>query len=535
MSVCGPVPALTTRWAGSGLAASSDTGYQFLLGPGGRDDRVGRDSAAGNPFAYAADNPLEGMDPSGHMVVGLPGDEKTPAETARVISSSQQASVAAGTLRQEQAKAKALAAAAKKNKSKAAAAAAAAAAVKSAAAKLQVAVAARSAAAKAQVAAAKVADERAAAAAKAREQEQVKEEQQAAARNAQIARQERLAQQVDARGPVDKGCGFLGLSCAASGVTSVAKKGWDSFTGSQAGGCLWSSKLSDCVSTGAAVVPVLLAGATDGGAAAADLGADAAVNGISRLFGEDAAADAEGNRIADAAGKCVSGGESFSSDTRVVLATSGVAVPISQLKVGDKVLATSTKTGKTQAEPVAAVLVHHDTDLYDLTVKTSHGTAVIHTTSNHLFWDPSLNKFLPASNLKPGTHLKTPDGQSAVVVGGSVPAVHDGWMWDLSVPGNNDHDFYVQTATTAVLVHNCSPGEITGYTRHGLNQAISRDGVGVSPSAINDAVSNPISVAEQTGGKLKYTGQNAAVILSSTGRVISTWARNSAGWRIVRG
>jgi len=43
-------------------------------------------------------------------------------------------------------------------------------------------------------------------------------------------------------------------------------------------------------------------------------------------------------------------------------------------------------------------------------------------------------------------HLKTPDGQSAVVVGGSVPAVHDGWMWDLTVPGNNDHDFYVLPA-----------------------------------------------------------------------------------------
>jgi hypothetical protein len=51
-------------------------------------------------------------------------------------------------------------------------------------------------------------------------------------------------------------------------------------------------------------------------------------------------------------------------------------------------------------------------------------------------------------------HLKTPDGQSAVVVGGSVPAVRDGWMWDLTVPGNNDHDFYVAVAATAVLVHN---------------------------------------------------------------------------------
>jgi hypothetical protein len=51
-------------------------------------------------------------------------------------------------------------------------------------------------------------------------------------------------------------------------------------------------------------------------------------------------------------------------------------------------------------------------------------------------------------------HLKTPDGQPAIVVGGSVPADHDGWMWDLTVPGNNDHDFYVQASGTPVLVHN---------------------------------------------------------------------------------
>jgi hypothetical protein len=40
------------------------------------------------------------------------------------------------------------------------------------------------------------------------------------------------------------------------------------------------------------------------------------------------------------------------------------------------------------------------------------------------------------------------------VVGGSVPAVHQGWMWDLTVPGNNDHDFYVTSSATPVLVHN---------------------------------------------------------------------------------
>ena len=43
------------------------------------------------------------------------------------------------------------------------------------------------------------------------------------------------------------------------------------------------------------------------------------------------------------------------------------------------------------------------------------------------------------------------------------------------------------------------PSNITGYSRHGLNQAISRDDVGVAPGAILDAVKNPLSITGQSG------------------------------------
>jgi hypothetical protein len=33
-------------------------------------------------------------------------------------------------------------------------------------------------------------------------------------------------------------------------------------------------------------------------------------------------------------------------------------------------------------------------------------------------------------------------------------------MWDLTVPGNNDHDFYVTASEVAVLVHNCGPQDL---------------------------------------------------------------------------
>lgn len=169
--------------------------------------------------------------------------------------------------------------------------------------------------------------------------------------------------------------------------------------------------------------------------------------------GARAAEDAGASAAERVAASC--GGASFTCGSRVLLA-SGAAIPISQLKPGDKVLATNTKTGKTQAEPVSAVLVHHDTNRYDLRVKTAHGSAVIDTTATHLFWDRYLNQWIPAAKLKKGERLKTADGVIAVADGGTTTNIHDGWMWDVTIPG--DHDFYIDVATTAVLVHNCAAG-----------------------------------------------------------------------------
>ena len=202
---------------------------------------------------------------------------------------------------------------------------------------------------------------------------------------------------------------------------------------------------------------------------------------------------------------------SFTPTTRVLLA-SGKFIPISRLKVGDKVLAFSTRTGRDQAETVTAVLVNHDTDLYNLTVKTKSGNEVIHTTSNHLLWDPYPHYgWIPAKDLKPGERLKTADGTLAIVVGGSTPKVRVGWMWDLTVPGNNDHDFYVVSGSASALVHNEScpvdlpdPGllkieasnpsasEVSAaeYMAGQGNRVLLRDPVGPRGSATSDLLVN---------------------------------------------
>jgi hypothetical protein len=81
------------------------------------------------------------------------------------------------------------------------------------------------------------------------------------------------------------------------------------------------------------------------------------------------------------------------------------------------------------------------------------------------------------------------------------------------------------------------PSGISGYTIHGLDQAISRDPVGVSVRAIGDAVHNPLSIFGKPpgafpGGTFGFVGRDATVILNAEGQVVSTWATSSSGFRL---
>jgi RHS repeat-associated protein len=94
------------------------------------------------------------------------------------------------------------------------------------------------------------------------------------------------------------------------------------------------------------------------------------------------------------------------------------------------------------------------------------------------------------------------------------------------IPGEGEVEIGAEAADQAI------GGVIRGYTRHGLAQAIGRDaGRGVSPSAILDAVRSPLSKSGQADGATKYVGQNAVVVVSSDGRVVTTYARSAAGLR----
>jgi hypothetical protein len=61
---------------------------------------------------------------------------------------------------------------------------------------------------------------------------------------------------------------------------------------------------------------------------------------------------------------------------------------------------------------------------------------------------------------------------------------------------------------------------ITGFTRHGINQAINR---GVSPLRILDAVRNPMAIQPQSNGTTRYIGQSCVVVLNPLGGVVTCW------------
>jgi hypothetical protein len=66
-------------------------------------------------------------------------------------------------------------------------------------------------------------------------------------------------------------------------------------------------------------------------------------------------------------------------------------------------------------------------------------------------------------------------------------------------------------------------GDITGFIKHGINQAISR---GVSPGSLHDAVVNPIQILPQANGTTQYVGGGAVVVLNPLGQVVTTCQNN---------
>jgi RHS repeat-associated protein len=177
---------------------------------------------------------------------------------------------------------------------------------------------------------------------------------------------------------------------------------------------------------------------------------------------------------------------SFLPGTKVLLAN-GKTKPIRDIKLGDKIIATDPKTGKTTVrEVVRTITTEDDKHFVDLTIhtkqvaaqkaegkreatgaKTRANSSTLTSTINHPFWSPSEKRWIEAGELKPGMTLRTATGDTATLAATrdfeQRQRTHDLTIRDI-------HTYYVLAGATPVLVHN-SNCPLTG----GFNVGIDSD------------------------------------------------------------
>jgi RHS repeat-associated protein len=205
------------------------------------------------------------------------------------------------------------------------------------------------------------------------------------------------------------------------------------------------------------------------------------------------------------------GCNSFEGQTAVLMAD-GSHQAIQHLKVGDLVLATDPTTGRTERRKVTEVIVGEgDKQLVQITVD---GGSLV-ATQGHPFWVESLHRWVNAEDLKPGYTFETADHRPATVAGTRTFSQRDR-VYNLTVDGL--HTYYAMAGNTPVLVHNADCRGISGWTRHGAEQAEAR---GISEDMAENAVRTGRPQPGNRPGTTKYTGRNVWVVLNNACEVVS--------------
>ncbi|WP_283138392.1 polymorphic toxin-type HINT domain-containing protein [Rhizohabitans arisaemae] len=143
----------------------------------------------------------------------------------------------------------------------------------------------------------------------------------------------------------------------------------------------------------------------------------------------------------------------------LVLMADGTRKPIEQVKVGDKVIATDPRTGKTAAKPVTILIGSQgEKQLVTLTVGTftGPGTATVTATAEHPFWAADHRRWLDAEDLLPGMTLRSPDGRTVTLTRVTTTQVPEQQVHNLTVA--DTHTYHVALGDSDILVHNSEPG-----------------------------------------------------------------------------
>ncbi|MGW4650889.1 RHS repeat-associated core domain-containing protein, partial [Kitasatospora sp. NPDC004289] len=143
------------------------------------------------------------------------------------------------------------------------------------------------------------------------------------------------------------------------------------------------------------------------------------------------------------------GHNSFPAGTKVLLAD-GTTKDISEIRVGDTILATDPQTDETHPEEVLAVIVTpDDKDFTDLTVQTPTDSGELTSTQNHPFWSETSHDWTRATELKLGDNLRLPDDTPATITR-LRNYTHLNTAYNLTVA--NLHTYYALAGTVPVLV-----------------------------------------------------------------------------------
>jgi RHS repeat-associated protein len=213
---------------------------------------------------------------------------------------------------------------------------------------------------------------------------------------------------------------------------------------------------------------------------------------------------------------------SFSGGTGVLLAD-GSTKPISEVKVGDEVMAADPETGRRGARKVTRVLVHDDY-LIGLVLQ---GGKVITTTEDHPFWNETDGQWQRADELV-GDEALDVTGRGIKVLGQRFGPAVTAPAYNLTV--DDLHTYYVLAGITPVLVHNCPDDLPTSRNTTHSNLRGSERGVNPTETMKNaerilyDENGNQVYVWSQGNGTSHVTIRNPG-----NGNVVTNQISND-GW-----
>ncbi|MFD9359778.1 polymorphic toxin-type HINT domain-containing protein [Streptomyces sp. NPDC060031] len=224
-----------------------------------------------------------------------------------------------------------------------------------------------------------------------------------------------------------------------------------------------SAAINACIGPGAVYCPQILKNYlwdveywhSGGTGALPEIGSG--LGGAIKALGTEGKGPGSGSRGSES-GTNAATSQCFLAGTLVLMAN-GTTKKIEDIAVGEEVLATDPESGKTGPRRISnLVRSEGEKPLNELSVETPAGVEKLTATREHPFWSPSVNAWVEAGSLTPGSTLLTDQGKIVAVTANKAYEAHTR-TYNLTV--EDLHTYYVLAGTTPILVHNSghTPGE----------------------------------------------------------------------------